>query len=93
VVRFTNDLLQVADSNFNENSVVVFKNNNTVTVQSSALLMKEVQLYDVRGRLIMAKNNLKTDKVIFENLAIAQQVLLVQITTENGSVVVKKIIF
>ena len=93
VIRFTNDLLQVADSDFNENSVVVFKNNNTVTVQSSSLLMKEVQLYDVRGRLIMAKNNLKTDKVVFENLAIAQQVLVVQITTENGSVVVKKIIF
>ena len=93
VIRFTNDLLQVADSDFNENAVVVFNNNNSITIQSSSLLMKEVQLYDVRGRLIMAKNNLKTDKVIFENLAIAQQVLLVQITTENGSVVVKKIIF
>jgi hypothetical protein len=93
VIRFTNDLLQVSDSDFNENAVVVFKNNNAVTVQSSSLLMKEVQLYDVRGRLIMAKNNIRTDKVVFENLAIAQQVLLVQITTENGSVVVKKIIF
>jgi hypothetical protein len=93
VIRFTNNLLQLPESEFNENSVVVFKNNNTITVQSSLLMMKEVKLYDVRGRLVLAKNNLKTDKVVFENLAIAQQVLLVQITTENGSVVVKKIIF
>ena len=93
VIRFTNNLLQVPVSDFDENSVVVFKNNNSITVQSSNLLMKEVNLYDVRGRLIMGKNNLETDKVIFENLSMAQQVLLVHITTENGSVVVKKIIF
>jgi hypothetical protein len=93
VIRFTNNLLQLPDSEFNENAVIVFKNNNTITVQSSSLLMKEVKLYDVRGRLVLAKNNLKNDKVIFENLAMAQQVLLVHITTENGAVVVKKIIF
>jgi hypothetical protein len=93
VIRFTNNLLQVPVSDFDENSVVVFKNNNIITVQSSNLLMKEVNLYDVRGRLIMGKNNLETDKVIFDNLSLAQQVLLVHITTENGSVVVKKIIF
>jgi hypothetical protein len=93
VIRFTNNLLQLPDSEFNENAVIVFKNNNTITVQSSSLLMKEVKLYDVRGRLVLAKNNLKSDKVIFENLAMAQQVLLVHITTENGAVVVKKIIF
>lgn len=93
VIRFTDNLLQVPVSDFDENSVVVFKNNNSITVQSSNLLMKEVNLYDVRGRLILAKNNLETDKVIFENLAMSQQVLLVHITTENGTVVVKKIIF
>ena len=92
VIRFTDNLLQLPASDFDENSVVVFKNNNTITVQSSAILMKEVQLYDVRGRLILSKNNL-TDKVVFDNLALAHQVLLVHITTQNGSVVIKKIIF
>ncbi len=56
-------------------------------------MMKEVKIFDIRGRLVAEKTSINATDVQFSNLNTAQQVLLVQITTEEGVVVTKKVIY
>lgn len=93
VLRYTNPSLSVNPVVFNENSVIAYKKNESLYVKSINNLMKSVQVYDVRGRLIMEKDHINGNEVVFENPAIAQQVLMVQIITVDGSKVTKKIIY
>ena len=54
---------------------------------------KEVKIFDIRGRLVAEKNNINATDVNFSQLNTAQQVLLVQITTEAGELITKKVIY
>ena len=92
VLRYTN-VLSINPSQFEENNVVVFKQNDNIHVETSTILMKDVRIFDIRGRLILEKSTINTTSTVFENVGIANQVLMVQITSVDGSVVNKKIIF
>jgi hypothetical protein len=93
VLRYTTSLLSVTSPVFSENDVVVFKQNDAIHIQTSTIPMLSVQIFDVRGRLVLEQKNINNEQVVFENLNIAQQVLVVQITAIDGTVVNKKIIF
>jgi len=55
--------------------------------------MKNVKIYDVRGRLIYEQSNIKSTTTALNYLKAAQQVLLVKITSEDNKVVTKKVVF
>ena len=55
--------------------------------------MKQVRVMDLRGRLIAEKDQINATEVNFSNLNSAQQILLVQITTLDGTVVTKRVIY
>lgn len=93
VLRYTNSALGVNPSEFNSNAVIAYKKNESLYVQTTNNIMKSVSVFDVRGRLILEKDYINNSTVVFENVSIAQQVLIVQITTMDGSIVSKKIIF
>lgn len=93
VLRYTASALNVNPSNFDANSVVAFKHNDDIHVEASNLLMKSVKILDIRGRMILERNNINKNSVVIENIGVANQVLVVQITSVDGSVVNKKIIF
>jgi len=90
-LQFLNGTLGVPT--FNEEGVVVYKNNQTIFINTGVTLMKEVKIFDIRGRLVAEKTSINATDVQFSNLNTAQQVLLVQITTEEGVVVTKKVIY
>jgi hypothetical protein len=90
-LQFQNGTLGV--STFNEEGVVVYKNNQTIFINTGVTLMKEVKIFDIRGRLVAEKNNINATDVNFSHLNTAQQVLLVQITTEAGELITKKVIY
>lgn len=92
IVKFNNSALSQSDFNF-DNTVVVFKSNNDLHVESSNVLIKDVQIFDVAGREITQKYNINAMKTSFQNLNVANQVLMVQITGVNGEVITKKVIF
>ena len=93
-----NDRFEVVYENFlgveqpdSGNNIVVYKQNQEVVINSGAINMSTVQLYDIRGRLLVEKNNLSGSEVRM-NVGNINQVLIVKITTSTGEIVTKKIV-
>lgn len=93
VLRFTTSALSTTIPVFNENAVVVYKNENTINVQTSNIIMKSVKIFDLRGRMILAKDNINSSKTEISDLDASQQVLLVQVTSKDNVTVTKKIVY
>jgi hypothetical protein len=77
---------------FNENSVVVYKNEGTLFVNSTAKSIQAVQVYDIQGRLIAEQNNVKANATSIKNIKASNQVLIVKISDENNTIVAKKVL-
>jgi hypothetical protein len=92
-VQFMDETLSVNNPAEASNAIVVYKNNETIFVNSSTLDMKDVRLFDARGRLITEKIDINASEVQFTNLNVANQLILVQITTQEGAVVTKKVAY
>ncbi len=84
--------LKVDASFFNENSVIVYKNNGTLYVNSRAIAIESIQVYDVQGRLIAESKNVKANTATLDNLNANNQVLLVKISGVNNEEVTKKVV-
>ena len=93
VLRYNNGLLAVNPTNFNENNVVVFKQNEQIHIETSLVKMKSVKIFDLQGRLVMSKNDINSQSTMLQSVGLANQVLMVQITSVNGVTINKKIIF
>ncbi|MBC8884220.1 T9SS sorting signal type C domain-containing protein [Flavobacterium piscinae] len=91
-VQFEDGTLSVNNPDVS-NAIVVYKNNQTIFVNSGNIEMKEVRLFDVRGRLITDQSSINATTVQFVDLNIANQVILVQITTTEGQIVTKKVAY
>ncbi len=76
---------------FTEANVIVYNQNNEVFINSSNVIMKTVKIFDIRGRLLQEKTNINATEARL-NLDTTNQVLVVQITSDQNEVVVKKII-
>jgi hypothetical protein len=93
VLRYTNKTLGVGDIENLENNVLVAVKDKVVKVTSTKENIKQVTLFDVSGKLLYDKNKVGTTELQLQNLPLSNQVLLVNITLENGFVTTKKIIF
>jgi hypothetical protein len=91
VLRYTAGALGVPV--FTENTVVVFKNETGLTINSGSIPMKSVAIYDVTGRLITSQKEIYATQTRFTTLPSTNQVLLVQITSETGVKVTKKVVY
>ncbi len=89
VLRFTNTALGVPT--FSEGSVVVYKNLDGIHINSGVTQMKKVVIFDVTGRVIASRSNLNSNETLFTNITASSQLLLVQITSEDGVTITKKI--
>ena len=77
---------------FNANQVVLYKDlNNSLIVNTGSEKMKTVKVFDIQGRLLLEQNNIDAAQTAL-NINGSTEVILVQITTENGAVVTKKYI-
>ena len=73
--------------------MVVYKQNDVVYINTTSLIMQKVELYDVSGRLMQELNDINESTVNFSNLSLANQVLLIKITTTDNQVISKKIVY
>ena len=92
VIRFAQTTLAV-NANTLANGVVIFKNTSGIHIQSTNTAIKEVMISDARGRIIYSKKGLNISKLDINNLNVAQEVLIVQVTLENGTITNKKIVY
>jgi len=76
------------------NNVLVYKKegSNSINIVSGSLEMKAVNIYDIRGRKLYAKENVNANETIIADLNIQQQVIIVEVITTGGKVS-KKLIY
>ena len=84
--------LKVDAPAFNENSVRVYKNNGALYVNSGAVAMSNIKVFDLQGRLIAEQKSVKANTAVFNNLKATHQVLIVKIAGEDNNVVTKKVV-
>lgn len=84
--------LRVNVSEFNENSVKVYKNGGTLYVNSGNVALANIKVFDLQGRLIAEQKKLKTKIATFRDLKTTQQVLIVKVTSHDNIVVNKKVV-
>lgn len=82
-------LLAVNPVDFTTNQVVLYKQNAQLVINTGTTAMASVQVFDLRGRMLVAKNGINNTEVRLTTGA-ENQVLLVKITATDGTVVTKK---
>jgi hypothetical protein len=93
ILRYNNTLLNVNQNELNNNNVIVFKQNEKIRIETTNIMMKSVKVFDIHGRLILAKDAINSQSATLQKVGLANQVLMVQITSVDGVIVNKKIIF
>jgi hypothetical protein len=91
-VVFDSSLLSTNSNVFNDASVIVIKNNNGISIETGNNTIDKVAIYDIRGRLLLTKTNINASTVTLNNVATANQVLIVKITNTNNQTVTKKVV-
>jgi hypothetical protein len=77
---------------FNENNVTVYKNKGILYVNSGSVAIANIKVYDVQGRLLVELKNVNATSTMIKDLKVAQQVLVVKITSQENTVVTKKVV-
>jgi hypothetical protein len=91
-VVFDSSLLSTNTNVFNDASVIVIKNNNGISIETGNNTIDKVAIYDIRGRLLLTKTNINASTITLNNVASANQVLIVKITNTNNQTVTKKVV-
>ena len=93
VIRFRPSLLSTINNLVTNNNVKVFKKSNNINIKSVLETIKSVSIFDVSGRLIYENSNINNNDFVISNLNSSNQVLLLQIKTNDGIITTKKLIF
>ncbi|AWA31310.1 hypothetical protein HYN48_15090 [Flavobacterium magnum] len=78
---------------FNENNVVVYKTDGFLNIRTSIQPMASVKIFDIRGRLIYERNEVNSTSLQLNDLRAEKEVLLVQVTSQNDTVITKKVVY
>jgi hypothetical protein len=93
-IVYENAVLSTDDfTNTNPNSIIVYKQNASIAISSQTSLLKEVKVFDLRGRKLFENNTINSLNTAINNVSTSNQVLIVQIKTENNEIITKKIVF
>lgn len=76
-----------------ENEILVYTNQDILTVLSSKEKISSIEVFDTLGRKIAVENNVNETQYSFSKLKKSNTVLLVNIVDDKGNKVSKKIIF
>jgi hypothetical protein len=83
--------LGIGNPIFTANNVIIYNQNNDFVVNSGNIIMSSIKIFDIRGRLLQEKKDIHANQATIK-VGSANQVLLIQITSEDGEVVTKKVI-
>lgn len=84
--------LAVEIPTLNESSAVVYKNESGINVNAGEIVIDNVKVFDIRGRLLLSKSNINDSSIILENSIANNQVLIIQISTLDNQTISKKIV-
>ncbi len=76
---------------WNASQVVVYSQNKQLVINSGNTEMSKVEVFDIRGRLLAGQSNINASETRM-NIAAANQVLIVRITSADNKLVTKKVV-
>ncbi len=77
---------------FNSNQVIIYKNEiNDFVINSGNVIIANVKVFDVRGRLLQERRNVNASQTTI-SVGLANEMLLIQITSKDDVTVVKKVV-
>ncbi len=82
--------LGIINNTIDANAIAVYSENQSIKVNASKVLLSDVEVYDLSGRLVANKKSIGLNETII-NLNASSAVYVVKVTTADGSVVTKKI--
>ncbi|WP_310560501.1 T9SS sorting signal type C domain-containing protein, partial [Flavobacterium sp.] len=77
---------------FDENSVVISRSNGMLNVNSKTMAISDIKVYDIQGRLIAERNNVKSNTASINNLKTVNEVIIVKVTLEDSNIATKKVL-
>ena len=80
------------DTVIDANAVAVYKSGTTIYANTGNAIINAVTVYDIRGRKLYENNNVAANATTIGTLSAAQEVIIVQLKTNKGTVS-KKIVF
>jgi hypothetical protein len=84
--------LGIPTTNFTQNSVLVYKNTDGFQVTTKGIMMKDILVYDISGRLVFKQANINGESTVLKGLSQTKKVLFLKISSlENETVTVKTI--
>lgn len=81
--------LNNSSSIFDANSIVLYKPNQDLFIDAGTALIKKVRILDIRGRLLLEKDQINNTKTAVQ-VGSVNQVFLVEITSVTGEIIIKK---
>jgi hypothetical protein len=84
--------LGIPSSDFSSNSVIVYRNTDWFHVNTKGIIMKDIQVFDISGRLIYNKENINATKTVLDGLTKVNEVLFLKITSEDNATLTVKVI-
>lgn len=91
VIKFSKDANEMVLTSTNSD-VVVF-DNSVLTIQTGKAKIKNVQIFDSVGKLLLNKNDIHNKTFLANNLARTNNLMIVKITLDDNSEEVRKIIY
>ena len=91
VLVYKDALLNTNQVAINPDAIVLYKPNADLIINAGTILMNEVKVFDVRGRLLVDKKNINATTTEI-NLGTTNQVVLIEITTNDLTKIIKKYI-
>jgi hypothetical protein len=85
-------ILGVSNPSFNKTEVVVFKKDGVFHVNSNGINMKEISIFDMRGRLIGKQSKINSNTCTLTGLSAIRGVLLLKIVSDTNETVTVKAI-
>jgi len=86
--------LGIVTPEINPERILVYKSSNsTITVNAGELILEDIKVYDVAGRLLSKEDNINASEGLVQNLTASRQVLIVAVLTKDGFKIARKVIF
>lgn len=91
VLRFENNALQTQQPALDPDNVIIYKEQQQIAIHSGQVKMASVRIFDIRGRLLLEKNNINAVET-FINEPLPNGVLIVQVVSVENQIINQKII-
>lgn len=84
--------LGVPSTTFTQNSIIVYKNLDEFHISTKGIVMKDILVYDILGRVIYKQNSINKTTTVLKGLETTNQVVLLKIISDDNQSVTIKVI-